>query len=95
MNAGPDLDRGPVAPLLQQVAADVKRFVKSSGLNRMPTRSEMHTEGKSQIRDYDSWRRATGQSQHVWMHILMIWTGSGCVDPTRSSSGPSSISRTA
>lgn len=34
-----------VAPLLQRVAADVSDFVKSSGYNRMPTRSEMHSEG--------------------------------------------------
>lgn len=48
MDAGPDLevDSGPVAPLLQQVAADVRRFVKSCGLNRMPTRIEMQREGE-------------------------------------------------
>ena len=34
-----------VAPLLQRVAADVSDFVKSSGYDRMPTRSEMHSEG--------------------------------------------------
>ena len=41
------VDSGPVAPLLQQVAADVKHFVKTCGLSRMPTRSEMHSEGES------------------------------------------------
>ena len=35
-----------VAPLLQRVAADVSDLVKSSGYNRMPTRSEMHREGE-------------------------------------------------
>ena len=48
-NAGlePEIDSGPVAPLLQQVAADVKHFVKTCGLSRMPTRSEMHSEGEN------------------------------------------------
>ena len=37
---------GPVAPLLQQVAADVKHFVKRFGYRRMPTRSELCNEGE-------------------------------------------------
>ncbi len=35
-----------MAPLLQQVAADVKHFVRSCGMKRMPTRSEMQSEGE-------------------------------------------------
>ena len=60
-DAGLDLevDSGPVAPLLQQVAADVKHFVRSCGLSRMPTRSEMHSEGQSRACMHHIWQGAT------------------------------------
>ena len=42
-------DSSLVAPLLQRVAADVSHFVKMHGYLRMPTRSEMHSEGEIEI----------------------------------------------
>ncbi len=41
-----EADSSPVAPLLQQVAAEVRHFMKSFGYRRMPTRSELCNVGE-------------------------------------------------